>query len=466
MVRGSTIPKVFRWSIPSSISACAWWYIFKYFDLEDVEITKVETTAMAIFFSAIGFLLVFRTAQANARFSDGAVACLKVRGNWYYAASSMVAFCSEDPTKQKEVDDCVNLIVRLMSLMYACCLENFSSVPRMSLDNFGHEALDKRSLEYLQNEEFKVEVIMQWLQQIIVRAMDSKIIDIPPPILTRVFHELSMGMDAINQAQRLAAIPFPMPYAQLQWVLLVTFTIGAPPVLALYANVWQACMYAFVGTTVYWCIHYVSVEIEMPFGTDENDLPLQEFQEDMNRRLITLLCVRKRPCVSLVQPEFRTDLTADLLSAKVPTLNVSIDQIPGLDQASERGVASDECMSDSSTHAPERRPSKAAEGLIVKITKKEAGKGKGNRLEKKATSFASDMQNGTASGEGRKSPILVDASGLDHNELGVGGETPQDSSRSGFSGCDPWTKTPSGRNPELAHSTPQGLTGSCPKDRT
>merc|ERR1719506_2096665 len=48
----------------------------------------------------------------------------------------------------------------------------------------------------------------------------------------------------------------------------------------------------FIVVFSFWTINYISLELEMPFGDDPNDLPLEEMQRDFNLSLIGLL--RKR----------------------------------------------------------------------------------------------------------------------------------------------------------------------------
>merc|ERR1719149_462319 len=50
-----------------------------------------------------------------------------------------------------------------------------------------------------------------------------------------------------------------------------------------------ACIFSFVSIFVLWCIHFNALDLEFPFGSRVNDLPMNEFQQDWNNSLITLL---------------------------------------------------------------------------------------------------------------------------------------------------------------------------------
>ncbi|CAK0871464.1 unnamed protein product, partial [Prorocentrum cordatum] len=46
---------------------------------------------------------------------------------------------------------------------------------------------------------------------------------------------------------------------------------------------------AFIVSFSYWGVNFIAVELENPYGSDDNDLPLREMQEDMNKSLLCLL---------------------------------------------------------------------------------------------------------------------------------------------------------------------------------
>merc|ERR1719181_653734 len=53
-------------------------------------------------------------------------------------------------------------------------------------------------------------------------------------------------------------------------------------------RVW-ACIFTFIPIHAMFSVNYVGVELENPFGTDDNDLPLAHFQSEMNKCLMMLL---------------------------------------------------------------------------------------------------------------------------------------------------------------------------------
>merc|ERR1712176_1673984 len=51
---------------------------------------------------------------------------------------------------------------------------------------------------------------------------------------------------------------------------------------------WAAVVCFFV-TIAYWSLLYIAREIDQPFGSDDNDLPIKDMQVDFNRSLLELL---------------------------------------------------------------------------------------------------------------------------------------------------------------------------------
>lgn len=74
----------------------------------------------------------------------------------------------------------------------------------------------------------KVNIISLWIIQGIMREVRDKTLDAPPPIVTRVFQEISKGMLGFAQAHKVAMVPFPFPFAQMVTTLLAMLYIAFP----------------------------------------------------------------------------------------------------------------------------------------------------------------------------------------------------------------------------------------------
>jgi len=139
----------------------------------------------------------------------------------------------------------------------------------------------------------RCEVILQWIQKLIVEGNERTLIKIAPPILSRVYNQLGDGIVDLNNAVKIAEFPIPFPLAQMVTIMLIyhvflTCTVCAYSI----QTAFWASMFAFVIVFSFQSINYIACELEGPFGDDANDLPLALMARDMNTSLITLLADR------------------------------------------------------------------------------------------------------------------------------------------------------------------------------
>merc|ERR1719217_1326258 len=92
------------------------------------------------------------------------------------------------------------------------------------------------------------------------------VLNAPPPILSRVFQELSNGIVGLNNARKIVDFPFPFPFAQMITCMLLLHWLFTPLLTALLFKHWLWCsMLCFVTVLVFWSLNYVATEIEVPF---------------------------------------------------------------------------------------------------------------------------------------------------------------------------------------------------------
>merc|ERR1712032_1097165 len=132
--------------------------------------------------------------------------------------------------------------------------------------------LDEKTLRAVKCSQCKVELVFQWIQILIVSNADY-VIGVAPPILSRCFQELANGMCVYHDALKISTIPFPFPYTQTCEVLLMISSVVTPFVVCQWCDqvVW-AGLVAFIQTMTLWALNHIALEIENPFGRDDNDL--------------------------------------------------------------------------------------------------------------------------------------------------------------------------------------------------
>ncbi|KAF4656471.1 Zinc finger, RAN-binding domain containing 2 [Perkinsus olseni] len=119
-------------------------------------------------------------------------------------------------------------------------------------------------------------VVAGWITEEITRACLDGLLLIPPPILSRCYQEVSNGMLGYNQAFKVSLVPFPFPFAQMLALLLVVFLLILPMmVLRMTQSAVLSPILSFFCLLGYWGLNEIAVELENPFGDDDNDLPLK-----------------------------------------------------------------------------------------------------------------------------------------------------------------------------------------------
>eukprot|EP00931_Biecheleriopsis_adriatica_P008531 TRINITY_DN109696_c0_g1_i1.p1 TRINITY_DN109696_c0_g1~~TRINITY_DN109696_c0_g1_i1.p1 ORF type:complete len:554 (+),score=90.49 TRINITY_DN109696_c0_g1_i1:48-1709(+) len=250
--------------------------------------------------SVCSALLVFRTNKAYARFWDGTSLLHQMWGEWFDAVSNLVAFSMPARKLQSRgVDDFRHTLIRLMSLCHASALEEISNLdegeegfPRLDIGG-----LDQSTLVYLDNCKSdpecgfnRVEVILHMIQTMVIDAHAKGILAVPPPILSRVFQTLSRGQVNLTNCKKMTSTLFPFPYAQLSAWLIVAVSLLTPFFMATVCkNMFWAGTFTYLTLFGMFCLNYIARELEMPFGSDANDLPLHDFQDHMNSSLLMLI---------------------------------------------------------------------------------------------------------------------------------------------------------------------------------
>jgi len=364
--RGSVLPKACLWAAPTACVAVMLHYLFAWtgtrFDIGQ------GNQIWSSFNFVLGVLIVFRTNQAYSRFWEGATLLQQVRGEWFNATSSLMAFCSRDDNMKSQVEAFQHQIVRLMSMLYCAGLQQVTLLPDEKMEIIDNDGFDPASLEFLNRGGDRCEIILQWVQRLIVEGSESGVVPIPAPILSRVFQELSRGIVNIHNVRKIAEIPFPFPYTQMVILLLLLQTMLTPLLASMTSqNAWWGGAMTFITLISLWSLNYIAAEIEHPFGEDINDLPVADMLKDLNMSLRTLLVPQCQ-----IPPSFKLSLgntCTSITCAQAKFLTTNRDQVHGFAKArrptlrtlqrsesiSLSGTSGQPGMSMSSTPCPKRK---------------------------------------------------------------------------------------------------------------
>jgi len=113
---------------------------------------------------------------------------------------------------------------------------------------------------------------------------------VPPPILSRVYQELSNAMLGFNSAMKVATTPFPFPYAQLNVIQVCMLVATCPLIVAAFT---ESSYLSFLLTALtvmgFQGLTEVACDLESPFVSSANELPLNVMHDRFNRNLELLL---------------------------------------------------------------------------------------------------------------------------------------------------------------------------------
>ena len=213
----------------------------------------------------LGLLLVFRTNTAYERFWEGRKAWGTIVNNIRNLSRSIwVAITEEDPLHRKEKEQALNLLVafavatklhlrsqpideklaRLVSPMQSLKLQTANNIPLEIAFWIG---------DYLQAKQEQGQISLYQMSE-----------------LQNILNSM---VDMLGACERILRTPMPLAYAIHLKQLLLLYCLLLPFQVVEELKWWTAPAVALVSFTLFG-IEAIGVEIENPFGTDPNDLPL------------------------------------------------------------------------------------------------------------------------------------------------------------------------------------------------
>merc|ERR1719396_290098 len=83
-------------------------------------------------------------------------------------------------------------------------------------------------MDFLNHAPDKVEIILQWIQRGMILHVQSGVLPVAPPILSRAFQEVSRGIVNLQNARKIADFPYPYPLAQISMILQIVHFVMVP----------------------------------------------------------------------------------------------------------------------------------------------------------------------------------------------------------------------------------------------
>jgi hypothetical protein len=133
-------------------------------------------------------------------------------------------------------------------------------------------------LARLEKSDDRINLVISWLYELVTDIVPS--VAVPPPIISRVYQELSNGALGYSQAEKLADVPFPFIFAQCLALSLVIFTLVAPIAFAdLAGNSKLNPVISSFVIVLFWSLNEMAKELENPFGIEANNVPVGDYHE-------------------------------------------------------------------------------------------------------------------------------------------------------------------------------------------
>mmetsp|Transcript_56982 Transcript_56982/g.152193 ORF Transcript_56982/g.152193 Transcript_56982/m.152193 type:complete len:478 (+) Transcript_56982:31-1464(+) len=261
----------------------------------------------------LSFLIVFRASHSYSRFWEGTTALATMKTKYIDSCAQLVSFSSASDVDVMSVALFHQKCVRLVSMLHGMSIAMLFALPDTEIAVM--TGLDRCLVQSMKKVKHKPQLILQWLQKLILEEHKAGgvLSHVPPPIMSRTFQELSQGLHAYTQAERLVDVPMPFPYVQLVHFLLLVWCIVIPMIMIEHVEAFTVAVpLCFLSVLGMYGINRICALIETPYGKGLHDLPLLDYQKRVNTVLSELLTMRDE--VVALDQETGEEVKAALLS--------------------------------------------------------------------------------------------------------------------------------------------------------
>jgi putative membrane protein len=262
-IRGSVVPRLLgRVAIAGALGAFAAWSYAQ----GGVSIPPLAHTLIGV---ALGLLLVFRTNASYGRYVEARELLGRVVNATRDLARQVVVYVDDHPDRAALRGD----VLRWMGAFYGLLVQSVRDGrdlgelgPRLTAD-------ERARLEPLR---FRASVVIAWISARMHRAHIEGHLAVEP--LRAIDANLGSLIASLGGCERIRRTPVPFAYAQHIKVFVVLFCYTVPFAMVEALHVYTPISAAVLSFALFG-IDEIGVEIEDPFGTDPNDLPMERIGE-------------------------------------------------------------------------------------------------------------------------------------------------------------------------------------------
>jgi ion channel-forming bestrophin family protein len=276
-VKGSVIP-----TIVSRVFWCGMFGLFVSILSELKVPVGAKSLAGVVPSIVLGLLLVFRTNTAYERFWEGRKAWGTIVNNIRNLSRSIwVAIAETEPMHRREKE-------QILYLLMAFAIATKLHLRSQSIDDRLSKIISPLQLIKLQTINNPPLEIVFWIGDYLQSKHEQGQISLYQMIdMQNILNSL---VDMLGACERILRTPMPMAYAIHLKQLLLLYCLLLPFQVVDELQWWTAPAVALVSFTLFG-IEAIGVEIENPFGTDPNDLPLDAICDTIQRNIDDLISI-------------------------------------------------------------------------------------------------------------------------------------------------------------------------------
>eukprot|EP01054_Gregarina_sp_Poly1_P000596 Gregarina_sp_Poly_1__595@NODE_1140_length_4970_cov_199_446461_g786_i0_p1_GENE_NODE_1140_length_4970_cov_199_446461_g786_i0NODE_1140_length_4970_cov_199_446461_g786_i0_p1_ORF_typecomplete_len578_score45_56Bestrophin/PF01062_21/2_4e23_NODE_1140_length_4970_cov_199_446461_g786_i030674800 len=245
------------------------------------------------FMQTAALILAFTTGISYNRFWE-ALGHLTLMTNALGQAASMVlAFdeCSrtqhsgaEAPLRWRAVT------LHYFSILHAVCCQKLFSADGVDarLDILG--GLTEEEKQELSAVSDQAALVFHWINERVSSRVMTGGLQIPPPICSQLWQQLSIGMTSYSSAVKILDTPLPLPYQQsLAWSDLIVIFLTPFCICSYVESLFTASVFTFCTSMLFHGTYLADVTMQQPFGNKSNDLPVVDRHKDFIDRLVSFV---------------------------------------------------------------------------------------------------------------------------------------------------------------------------------
>lgn len=265
-LRGAVAPRLaVRVGIAIALGFVAWWAHLS----SDLAIPPLAHTLIG---AALGLLLVFRTNASYGRYVEARELLGRLVNVSRDLIRQVVCYVGDHPERAALIAD----VLRWVGAFYRLLVQNVRD--ERELGDLGERlTADERSrLEPLRH---RSSVVASWISVRLHAAHRAGHLEAEP--LRAMDANLTAMIAALGGCERIRRTPVPFAYAQHIKLFMVLFCYTVPFVIVEALGIYTPIASAVLSFALFG-IDEIGVEIEDPFGTDPNDLPMERIGDTVD----------------------------------------------------------------------------------------------------------------------------------------------------------------------------------------